>query len=150
MARSSVAIQLSGLNAIKKNLRALEEMKAPEITTALGRISELAEREVKSSAPSSMAGRVSTRPGKQLGPTLTFGVVKHPGAKAMEFGRTTYYEGYQGRNQKSGRKVKRPGQKPKPFVGIKTGKQAMGRLEGPIRDELGSAVLAVWNRPGSD
>lgn len=150
MARAGFSIEVTGVKAMTRKLKALEEMEAPEIQSALGTIAHLADREVTSRAPGSMAGRVTTKPGKKLGGSITLGVVKHPGSKAMEFGRTTYYQGYHGRNQKSGQKVKRKGQPARPYVGIKTGQQAMGALAGPVARELTEAVQKVWDRPGSD
>lgn len=150
MARAGVSIELHGFTAMKKRLTALEELDAPEITASLERISRLADGEVGRRAPGSMAAKVSTKPAKKLGATITTGTVKHPGAKAMEFGRTTYYTGYTGRNQKSGTKVQRSGQKPRPFVGIKAGDQAMSALREPIAGELTDGIQAVWNRPESD
>lgn len=146
MARAGLSIEVKGITRLRSSLKALEEMDAPEITAGLGRIARLADSEVSRSAPGSMGGKVNTRPAKKLGATITLGEVKHPGAKAMEFGRTTYYEGYKGRAQKSGNKVKRGGQKARPFIGIKTGKQAMGRLQEPVERELRESIAAVWNR----
>lgn len=150
MARAGVSIEVTGITSMKKKLAALEEMDAPEITESLGRIARLADSEVSRRGPGSMGAKVSTTPAKKLGATIVLGAVKHPGAKAMEFGRTTYYEGYTGRKVKGGRKVKRTGQKARPFVGIKTGDQAMGALREPAARELMDGIEAVWNRPGSD
>lgn len=150
MARAGVSIEVTGMGAMKRRLKALDELDAPEMVTRLDKISRLADAEVSRDAPGSMGGRVSTRPAKKLGATIVFGTVKHPGAKAMEFGRTTYYTGYKGRNQKSGTKVKRSGQKARPFVGIKQGDHAIGRLAEPVRRELAEGILDVWNRPESD
>ena len=104
---------------MKRKLQVLEEADARR-WGALSRISRLADNEVSGRAPGSMGGQVQTTAAQKIGNVITKGTVRHPGAKAMEFGRTTYYTGYRGRNQKSGSKVKRAGQKPRPFVGIKT------------------------------
>lgn len=150
MAASPFTMEVTGFKAMKTRLKALDELDAPEIVSALGQASRLADREVGQRAPGSMAGRVTATPAKKLGATIVKGVVKHPGAKAMEFGRTTYYTGYHGRDQKAGSKVKRPGQRPRPFVGIKTGQQAMGALRAPITQVLLGGIVAVWERPETD
>lgn len=151
MARAAFSLEIDGFKAMKRRFNAMEELDAPEILTRLDRIARLAQAEVSREAPSSMAGRVTTKPAKKLGGNITLGEVRHPGAKAMEFGRTNYYRGYRGRNQKSGTKFKSsPGQKPRPFVGIIKGDHAMGRLVEPVRTELIAGILDVWNRPQSD
>lgn len=151
MARAAFAIETEGFNAMRRKLKALDELDAPEMASSLDKIARLTDSEVSSRAPGSMGGKVATRPAKKLGATITFGTVKHPGAKSMEFGRTTYYRGYTGRAQKSGQSFKaNPGQKARPFVGIKRGDQAMGRLVEPVRRELASGVAAVWARQESD
>lgn len=147
MARTSVKVEVSGFAALKMQMKALEEMDAPEIAAALGRASSIADREVRGRARGSMTGLVTTKPGKKLGAAIVLGVVKHPGAKAMEFGRTQYYRGFTGRSQKSGTKFKASrGQKARPFVGIKKGDAAMAAMKGPIERELVAGVKAVWNR----
>lgn len=150
MATASASIELKGFTGMKRKLQVLEEADAPEIAGALSRISRLADNEVSGRAPGSMGGQVQTTAAQKIGNVITKGTVRHPGAKAMEFGRTTYYTGYRGRNQKSGSKVKRAGQKPRPFVGIKTGEQAMGALREPVERELTTAYTAVWNRNEPD
>lgn len=151
MARAAFAIETEGFTAMRRRFAAMEELDAPEIRVRLDRIAALAHAEVSSAAPSSMAGKVITKPAKKLGGSITVGEVRHPGAKTMEFGRTNYYRGYTGRNQKSGTKFKSsPGQKPRPFVGIKKGDHAMGRLVEPVRNELIAGIVDVWNRPQSD
>lgn len=146
MARTGMSIEIKGVGKLTRALRALEELDAPELKATMGRISRIAEGEISQRAPGSMPGRVNARAAKKFGRTITLGEVKHPGAKSMEFGRTKYYTGYRGRNQKSGTKVTRSGQKARPFIGIKTGKQSMEAMRGPIEREIREGIAAVWAR----
>lgn len=89
------------------------------------------------------AGAVVNEGGAVLAAKIT---VTHPGAKPMEFGRQRYYEGYKGRNVKGGRKVRRSGQRARPYLGVKTGGAAVGETMPKAAENLGAAYEREFER----
>jgi hypothetical protein len=77
---------------------------------------------------------------KGTGVGLRFaGKVTHPGARSMEFGRIYW--------KRDGVKRKHPpGQKARPYLGVKTGGAAIGAVRNHVEDELYGAIEAEWNR----
>lgn len=135
---------------LQKALRVLAEPEAPYLRNGLDRAGRLLERATESRAKGGIAATVAFAgvKGKSYGLRATV-VVKHPGAKAREFGRQTYYRGFTGRRMKAtgtAFKAGRGGQKAKPFVGIVKGDQAIGAVQPQVREILADAIAAEWGR----
>lgn len=148
---ASWGVEVTGAKQLKKALKVLAETEAPFIKEALAAGARIVEGEGESRAPGGIARAVTFAGVRGVGGEIRALVeVKHRGATAMEFGRTTYYEGYKGRAQKSGRKVKRSGQRARPFIGIKQGDAAIGASKERVRELLSDAFEQEWNRIGAE
>lgn len=144
-----IGIEVKGAKAIGRAFKLLGETDPPFLREALTEGGQLLEGATRSRAPGGMAQKVDfvgvKGKGAQLKATV---VVRHGGAKSMEFGRLYYYRGFRGRAMKStGQRFRSGrGQKAKPFVGIITGGQALGQVEAKVKDLITTAFEKEWER----
>jgi len=149
MAAVKIGIEVKGAKAIGRALKVLGETDAPFLKKALEESGELLEGATRSRAPGSMAQKVAftrvTGKGATMRATV---VVRHGGAKSMEFGRLYYYRGYTGRSMKAtGQRFRSSkGQKAKPFVGVMKGDQAMGAVKPQVKAKIEAAITKEWER----
>lgn len=145
---ASVRLEVSGINRLRRAMRALGEKDAPFLRDAVDQISRRTEREVRQRAPGSMAGTVQFA-GVRASGVRTYGLIRinHPGAKSMEFGRRQYYFGYKGRAMRSGTKrVVARGQRARPFVGVVNQDAAIGAVAPLARQLWEDAIEREWDR----
>lgn len=145
---ATVGITVTGAKAIQRAFKVLGETDAPFLRHALEQSGGLLTEATHSRAPGGMAATVAFVGVKGKGAVLRATVVvRHAGAKSMEFGRTWYYEGFTGRKMKAtGQRVKRKGQQAKPFVGIIPGGHAIGAVEPKARELIEQAISKEWER----
>jgi hypothetical protein len=144
-----IGIQVTGATALKRALKAVGETDAPFLRQALDESGNILSDATRSRAKGSIAGTVHMTGVQGVGGALRATVeITHPGAKAMEFGRHTYYKGFKGRQQKAtGQKFRASrGQQAKPFVGVKEGGQAVGASRPDIERKLTDAMTHEWER----
>ena len=148
MASARIDIRLEGANRLKRAMRLLSEAEAPFLKAALEESGELLAGEAEGRGPGRIGRSVSFVGVRGTGGALrSLSRATHPGARSMEFGRTTYYRGFTGRNQKSGTKFKAArGQKARPFAGIKNGNAALGAVKPRVEALLSEAIAAEWER----
>ncbi len=148
---ASIKIEVSQDTArLQKALRVLAEPEAPYLTNAMDRAGRLLERASESRAKGGIAAKIEFAgvKGKPYGLRATV-VVKHPGAKPMEFGRQTYYRGFTDRRMKATGtpfKAGRGGQKADPYIGIVNGDAALGAVGGQVREIIAEGISAEWAR----
>lgn len=149
-----IKVEVKGAKALTRALKSLGETEAPFLKQVLEDSGRLLEQATRSRAPGGIASKVDFTGVKGKGGAVRAVVtVKHAGAKSMEFGRTTYYEGFRGRAQKAtGHKVKRKGQTAKPFMGVKRGDHAIGAVTDDVKTRLVRGYEQEWERlaGGSD
>lgn len=153
MAAPTLRIEVEGVKELTRALKVLQDPDLPFLKPALERAGRLLAAEGARRA-GAIGGAVDFEgvKGTALGTVRAVVRVKHPAGTSFEFGRTHYYRGYTGRNQRSGRKVKvTGGMKPRPFLGIKYEQQsgAIAASRGEIEDMLGDAFAAEWDRIGA-
>lgn len=141
------------LKRLNGALKALAADDAPYLKGAMEDIGRRLVSEARGYAVGGIAGSLQFKGlSKSKLNVKALGLAAHPGAKSQEFGRSYYYRGFKrgGKgSQKSGTKFKSsPGQAAKPFVGVKTGGQAMAATRGFARTRLAEAIDAEWNRLG--
>lgn len=150
MAQSSfLSIKVEGANRLKRAMRLLSEAEAPFLKAALEEGGELLADEAGGRGPGRIGQSVSFVGVRGAGGALrALSRATHPGARSMEFGRTTYYRGFTGRQQKAtGTRFKAArGQKARPFVGIKRSDAAIGATRPRIAALLSEAIAAEWAR----
>ncbi len=148
--RIHIELDKGTMTRLNAALRILGEKDAPFLREALDDVGQRFAGEVRARAPGGIAAKAKYRGVKGSATGLAAkGVDDHPGARSMEFGRVWYYAGYKGRNVKSGRKVRRTGQKARPFMGIIAGDKAYGAVQPYARERLLEAVNREWERLGS-
>lgn len=144
-----IGIEVSGAKALGRALRLLGETDPPFLREALDEAGHLLEGATRSRAPGGMARTVDFVGVKGKGATLKATVVvRHAGAKSMEFGRLYYYRGFTGRSQKAtGQRFRSgKGQKARPFVGIMDSGHAMGAVKDDARRLIETAFEKEWDR----
>lgn len=146
--QAKVSIQVTGVTALKRALKAVGETDAPFLRTAVDEGGHLLEWAVRGSAPGTMASKVAFVSLRGSGVNVKALVkVNHPGAKAMEFGRKKYYRGFTGRRQKAtGTPFQARGQQAKPFVGVRNLDHAIGAVKPDIENKINQAVVNEWER----
>ena len=149
MAAVKWGVEVSGVNRLKRAMKVLGETDAPFLRTALTQGGQVLDQETGARAPGGIAQTVAFVGIKGTGATLRAVVtVKHPGAKAMEFGRTKYYRGYTGKgkgSRKRGTAFKAsPGQKARPYLGVKKYDHAIGASKPRVQKLLTDAINATW------
>lgn len=145
---SGIRIELDedSLTRLRRAFRVLGEEQAPFLRDALDEAGRELAAVAASMAPGSIGSRVEYRGIRGKGVAIrAVGVVRHPGARSMEFGRHWYWTGYKGRNMKSGRKVRRKGQAARPFLGVISG-GAMAVVAPKARQRLLDAIEREWDR----
>lgn len=154
MAAPTLRVEIEGVNQLKRALKVLADPDLPFIKPALEDSGELLAREAgrRAGKIGRAVGFAGLR-GGALGSVRAVVEIKHPAGASFEFGRSHYYTGYTGRNQKSGQKVKvSGGMKPRPFLGIKYDTQG-GAIEA-TREEIGEmltrAFYLEWERIGAE
>ena len=142
---------MTGATNLKRALKVLGETDAPFLRQALDDSGRILEHEAVARAPGGIARGVGFAGVKGVGGQLRAVVrIKHPGARSMEFGRVWYYHGYRGRAQKSGQKFRAsPGQKARPYLGVKDGGQAIAASKSRVVALLNDAFEREWERLGS-
>lgn len=152
MASPTLRIEIDGVNQLKRALKVLSDPDLPFIRPALEDAGELLAREAGARAGKigRAVGFAGLR-GGALGTVRAVVEIRHPAGASFEFGRSHYYTGYTGRNQKSGRKVRvSGGMKPRPYLGIKYDTE--GGAVAATRDEIGEllsrAFSLEWDRIG--
>lgn len=146
--RATVTIEVTGANKLRRALKVLGERDAPYLREALTDAGELLASETRRRAPGGIARTVDfTRvTGKGATQRATV-VVRHPGAKAMEFGRSTYYRGFTGRRMKlTGTPFRSRGQRARPYAGVIKGDQAIGAVAARAREAIETAIEREWER----
>jgi len=144
-----IGIEVTGAKAISRALKVLGETDAPFLREAMEDSGRLLEGATRSRAPGSMAQKTDFTKVSGKGATLRATVVvRHAGAKSMEFGRLNYYRGFTDRRMKAtGQRFKSSkGQKAKPFVGIIKGGQALAAVEPQVRQKIEAAIEKEWDR----
>ena len=144
-----IGLEVKGAKALQRAFKLLGETDAPFLKKALEESGELLEGATRSRAPGSMAQKVAFTRVSGKGATLRATVVvRHAGAKSMEFGRLYYYRDFQGRAMKAtGQRFRSgKGQKAKPFVGVISGGQAMAAVEPQVRAKIQAAYEKEWER----
>lgn len=153
MARqATVSIQVTGATKLQKALRILAEPDAPFLRAAMTDAGQMLDNAASSRGKGGIGSAVQFAgvSGKSNGLRALI-KVKHPGAKAMEFGRTKYYRGYTGRRQRSGQQFRsRPGQKANPYIGIVKGDAAIAAVGPQIRRLFTEAIDREWDRIGAE
>lgn len=153
MAAPSLRIELEGVTELQRALKVLSDPDLPFLRPALERSGQLLAAEGARRA-GKIGGAVDFDglKGKTVGTVRAVVRVKHPAGTSFEFGRTHYYRGYKGRDQRSGQKVKvAGGMKPRPFLGIKYERAsgAIAATREPIEGMLSAAFSAEWDRIGA-
>lgn len=148
MANVKIGIEVKGAKALTRALKTLGETEAPFLRQALDDSGTMLEQATRSRAPGGIASKVNFTGVKGKGGALrSVVVVKHGGAKAMEFGRRNYYRGFTNRKQKAtGQKFTSKGQQAKPFMGVRAGNQAIGAVRDDITNRLNRAFEDEWTR----
>lgn len=150
---ASWLIEMRGLTSIKRAMRVLAEKDAPFIKAALAEAGGLLRTAAARRAPGKMASAVAFVGVRGSGASVRAQLkVTHGGAKAREFGRSTWYRGYTGRHMKAtGHVVKHlPGQRPQPFLGIIHQNAAIAEVKPQIEKLLGEAFENEWMRITSE
>lgn len=152
---ASVKIEVSvDARRLERALRVLSDEDAPFLRVALEESGQELAGASRSRAPGGIAGAVQFAGVKGRSNRLRATVVvKHPAAKAMEFGRQTYYRGFTGRRMKatgSPFKAGRGGQKAQPYIGIVKGNAAIGAVGPGVRLRLERAIAQEWDRIASE
>jgi len=140
--QAAISIEVTDAAKLQKALRVLAEEDAPYLREALADAGRDLTHAVSARAPGSMGAKTQFAgvKGKAHGLRATV-LVKHPGAKSMEFGRKNW--------TRQGRKVRHtPGQAARPFVGIVRGGQAIGAVEAKVKERIADAVSREWDRLG--
>ncbi|PKN81534.1 MAG: hypothetical protein CVU47_06360 [Chloroflexi bacterium HGW-Chloroflexi-9] len=148
---ASVNIQVSvDARRLNRALQVLAEPDAPFLRQALEESGRELASAAASRAPGSIASTVAFAGVKGRANRLRATVVvKHPAAKAREFGRQTFYRSYEDRRMKATGvpfKAGRRGQKAQPFIGIVKGNAAIGAVGPGVRQRLERAVTQEWDR----
>ncbi len=158
-------IQVDGANELKRALKAVGETDAPFLREALGKVAADLAGHARGGATGGIGAAISTRPVVGKGATLRAPLsIKHPGARSMEFGRQWYYQARSpmagiGNNRGSARRakgsvirgssrVRRPGQRARPFLGIVGGGGAIGATQHQAREIISTAIRNEWERLG--
>lgn len=149
---AKVSIQVTGAKALKRALKELGDTEAPFLRQAVDEGGHLLELAVRGMAPGAMAQTVRFVAVRGSGANVKALVrVTHPGAKAMEFGRHTYYKGFTRPLHKGGMKAtgtpfQSRGQKARPFVGVMKLDQAIGSVKDEIQTKIEQAFVKEWER----
>lgn len=160
-----LGIEVEGIDKLKRALQLFEEPDPPFLRAALIEAQEIVLDEARSRAPGGIKKGFLARPLRGKGGlTIAPILVKHPGARSMEFGRKWYYkaraesEGKIGNNRPGSKRKKRgvragsvkvkhaPGQKARPYIGIVNRDQAIGATHDEVQKLLVAAVQAEWDR----
>ncbi|MBM3940438.1 MAG: hypothetical protein FJ318_06045 [SAR202 cluster bacterium] len=145
----SIEIDEKSFERMRRVFKILAADDLPRLKSAMENVGERFASEVRTRAPGGIAGTVKDRGVRRsrAGQFHTLGVVAHPGARSMEFGRKWYWVGYTrpGKRFVGGRKtIHRPGQASRPYVGVIDGDQATGAVAGWARARITSAIQNTW------
>jgi hypothetical protein len=156
-----IEVDKRSLQRLDKALRILGEDRATWIRDAWDDVGAHFAAAVRRRAPGSMRPTVEYRGlGRSgtLGGIKASGRVKHPGARSMEFGRGFYWTGYRvvGRGTRrrfeGGRRVRRTGQRARPFLGVMSDpgnpQHATGDVTPYARERLARAASEMWEHIG--
>ncbi len=149
MVRSaSVDIEVRGARSLIRALRLMQDVEAPFVREAMEESGQLLTGAARGRAPGGIAQTVDFIGVRGSGARIRATVkVRHPGAKSMEFGRRKYYRGFTGRRQRSGQAFQAsPGQRARPFVGIRRGDAAVGAVKNDVGRKLIQAYEREWAR----
>lgn len=160
------SVQLDGAGTLQKALRVLAEPDAPFLREGLEKAGQVLAGEVGRRAPGGIARTVSFVGVKGNAANLRALIsVRHPGARSMEFGRVWYYRKASrssapagiGNNRPGSKRARSsmkrqfkfradPGQRAKPFMGVKDGDGAIGASQERVKAILSDAIEKQWNR----
>ena len=162
-------VEITGATQLKRAFKVLGEKDAPFLREALIEAGHILEREAESRAPGGIARGVSFAGVKGVGGTLRAVVsIKHPGARSMEFGRIWYYRqagngvsgmgnnrpgSKRGKGSVKAKAVKvrvSPGQKARPYLGVKDGNAAIAASKSRVVALLNDAFEREWERIGGE
>lgn len=136
----NVKIQVEGATQLQKKLRVMGEEDAPYLRVALEDSGRELAGEMARRAPGGIGAAVQFTgvKGKANG-LRAVGVVKHPGARSMEFGRQYW--------RRNGARVRHsPGQRARPYLGVIKGDAAIGATKDSAQRRIGDAVVKEWER----
>lgn len=157
-------IQVEGLDALKRALKLFDEPNPPFLRAALQEAQMIVADAAEARAPGGIKKSLFVRPLRGKGAmTMAPITIKHPGARSMEFGRVWYYKARPGTEGKIGNnrpgskrqkrsivaastKVRRSGQKARPYIGIVNRDQAIGATHDKVQELLRDAVAKEWAR----
>lgn len=147
---SPVRLEMEGRKTLARALKVMGDVDAPFIRAALEEGAKLIGDTARGYARGSIASGITYEGLKGTG-VGSRAIVKarHPGSKSMEFGRTLYPSGYRrtGGGISGGTKVKRAGQRAKPYIGVKNRDAALGASLPQITGEIfPAAIAAEWAR----
>lgn len=145
-----IEIDEKSMGRLTKALRILGETGAPFLRAAMQDVGERFADEIRHRSPGGIGGHVQMKGVLGKGGALrASGVVKHPGARSMEFGRKWYWTGYRGRAQRTGRKTPHtPGQAARPYLGVIKGDAATAAITPYAREHILEAIDREWDRIG--
>lgn len=163
------SVEVTGTTQLKRAFRVLAEPDAPFLREALAAAGRILEHEAASRAPGGIAKGIGFSGVRGVGASLRAVIsIKHPGARSMEFGRVWYYHQVgagvsgMGNNRPGSKRVKgsmktkgtkyraSPGQKAKPFLGVKDGGHAIGASKDRVVALIGEAFEREWERLGAE
>lgn len=144
------------LRRLRAALAILDDDEKGPIHEAMHRIGLRLSDEVRSRAPGSMGSKVEFLGVRHQGTTLrAAGLLDHPGAKSMEFGRSWWYDQMKGNNRPGSKRQKgarghkfpsSPGQPERPFVGIKNLDHAIAAVHPYAVEQINTSVTEAWEK----
>ena len=152
----SFEVDEESLRRLRLALKAVGETDAPAFTDAMQDVGRRLVSNVRSHAPNGALAGATKYDGLNRGHGLSIralGMVDDPRAKSFEFGRTRFYHRFQrgGKgSQKRGVPFKSyPGMRPRPFVGIKDGGEAIGQTAPYARTRILQGIAETWESLGA-
>lgn len=112
-------------------------------------VGQLLTRNIQARAPGSIKEAVNYRgvgKSRTVGGVRASGSVKHGGSRSMEFGRVWYWTDYHIARRRivGGKKVRRTGQKAKPYIGVIDGGHAIGATKPEAARMVMTAINKAW------
>lgn len=163
-------IVVEGIGPLQRACKLLGETDAPFLREAMYDSQELVADAVQARAPGGIKKGVLVRAVRGKGASLVAPIaIKHPGARSMEFGRVWYYKATDNRRGSIGNnrggigpgggskrrkgsikagstKVRRKGQRARPFIGIVNNDAAIAATSDRVREVISAAIVKEWDR----
>lgn len=148
MAASKTKLELEGFKEFSKMLRKLGAPEAPFLRKAWEVVGRRFVREAAGRARGRIGQSIEFRGIAGRRASLKARVrANHPGSSSQEFGRVFYYRGFtragrgRGQQKRTGTQFRSsPGQRAKPYMGIKAGGSAIASVGPFAKAELGRAM----------